>query len=406
MAQRSTTLSLVADTCLRALDHYEAGDPYDRDIFSTGIAAHAVLQVLAGRPSLTGDGIALMADHVVLELSTKGRSFDGVAEPPLPVEACIAGRDLALAWLEQHPIPPGAVAELGMAVNSEWGFVDYADPDAHYKAILDLKYLEVQEDEESAATVVVAEDFKSSWRAREDHLDSIQMKGQAVLAAKAHPEADAVKIVIANLRTRQRYERTIWLDEEGWKVLDGWENDIDLAIAATEFRGPDGKRPASPGAGCLGCPYLSRCEPARAILRGTVLESGPEGVALRYAVAKAMVEELGPRLQDHTAEAPIKIAGGLVGYQPKERREAVDNVEATLAHIWFGVTPEEEYTWDAQNGTTLGLLRALDPGVGSLTGAASALSPRSEPDWKTKRGELIDQLIKTGIGPSFGVHKL
>lgn len=413
MPSRSTHLMLAARHCNKALDFAEEGVPRDRAVFAVGVAAHAVHQAIAGMP--IGSDLHKIARAAVEHLTTQGRSFDGVPEPPLPPEACLEGMNLAVAWFELHGIPAGARAERGVAVDRRWHLLDYASTAAHYRAIFDLDWVEtvVDDDQELETVTACARDLKSSWVADESDLDSIQMHGQAILAALAHPDADAVRIEIGNLRTRRLHTRTILLDDVGRELLAGWTRDLELGIAATDVRGPDGKRIATPGAGCDGCPYILRCDAAHAWMRGSLLVELTDevnrrrAVGTRLAVAEAMAQELKQHAKLLTEEAPIEIDRGVVGWLPKDQREAATDAWRVIAHRWFRVTPEQAATWDAENGELLGLLRALDPGVTSITSLAQALAPfdRGDKSWKERRGALLEELITTSTTPAFGVFR-
>lgn len=402
MAYRSTTLQLAHRHCLRTLDHYEAKAPYDRSVFSAGIAAHAVLQEVANRPGF--DRVAL-ADEVIRTLTTTGRAFDGEPEPPLPIERAIEGREIALAYLAEHELPEGARAEAGLAVDEGWQPVPYDSPTAHWKAAVDLVWEADYEDEDLAARGVVVRDWKSAWPTDAGELDTVQLKGQALVAIAHHPEADFVTRQVVNLRTHRLYEATLWLDEDGRATLDRWRKDLDLAIAAAKHRGPDGKRPAAPGAGCLGCPYLLRCDPARAHLRGgAITEPTADAIAVRLAVLEAARDQLVELAKVALSEYSVAVPGGMVGYVAKEQREPADRSAHALAHAWFRVA--DPVTWDAEHGELLGLLAALKPGVSALENAAKVLHPftRGEPGWKERREALVQALLATRTVTRFGVH--
>lgn len=413
MPSRSTHLMVAARHCNKALDFIEDGAPRDRSIFAVGVAAHACLQAIAQQP--IGSDPHKIARAAVEHLATQGRSFDGVPEPALPPEACLEGMNLAVAWNEAHGVPAGAKAERGIAVDSRWHLVAYDSPAAYYRAIYDLIWIEdvVDDDQELELKTAVCLDYKSSWVASEADLESIQMRGQAILAALAYPGADAVRIEIGNLRTGKLYSRTIELDEAGRVQLATWTRDLELAIAAVNARGPDGKRIATPGAGCDGCPYILRCDEAHAWMRGSLLEPNASetdrrwAVGTRLAVAEAMAEELKQHAKLLTEQAPIEIDRGVVGWLPKDQREAAADAWRAIAHHWFKVTPEQAATWDAENGELLGLLRALEPGVSSITSLAQALAPfdRGDKSWKERRGALLEELITTSTAPRFGVFR-
>ena len=128
---RSTTLGLAEKHCPRTLDFYEAGAPYDRSQFAVGTAAHAVLEDLGKASAARQRYFHFEEDYrdIVQEtcrrLIEEGRDFEGEPEPPLPSDAVWAGRDLALSYVDERPMPPDAKYEVGLAVNRQWQLCPY-----------------------------------------------------------------------------------------------------------------------------------------------------------------------------------------------------------------------------------------------------------------------------------------
>ena len=55
-----------------------------------------------------------------------------------------------------------------------------------------------------------------------------------------------------------------WLESGGREQLEEWRRDItNYMQALDEMIGPDGQRPARPGAGCLSCPWSRSVMPVR-----------------------------------------------------------------------------------------------------------------------------------------------
>ena len=141
---------------------------------------------------------------------------------------------------------------------------------------------EVAGDLESApANVLYVRDYKSSWA--DTNPTSAQLKGQALLArAWAEREGidyDAIELQIGNLCTRQIHSHRVWNNAEGREDLLTWRSDLDRRIdVARRLVGPDGKRPARPGAGCSGCPWLRSCDAAQSV----ALSGAPEDLAVDF----------------------------------------------------------------------------------------------------------------------------
>jgi len=394
MTYRSTTLNLAANHCPRAVDFFEAGTPYSRDHFATGIAAHAFLEAAA-----TGRDFTIVARDL-LEL---GREFDGVPEPPLAAASVHAGRLLAEAWLAVNPIPDNAESEKVICVSEDWR--PAVSERAYFKGAIDLVYVESIEDEDASYMRVTVRDYKTAWSAGEDLLDSLQIRGQVALAAALFPDAAVVRSEVVNLRTGRVYFRDLVLDDDGLLVLEGYRRMISAQIVAVDARADAGARPACPGAGCMGCPYIAHCEDARAYLRGTYLENDTSDIAravgTRLAVVEAMRADLTAKAKLLAEHEPIRIDGGIVGYTVEPERAVVPDVEAKIARAWFTTTPEL-----ASNDEVIGLLKSLKIGVSAISRLAQVIFPstRGSQAYKVARQEFESDLLITRNATKFGVH--
>ena len=394
---RSTTLRNFTRHCPAALGFYEAGAPIDREIFATGIAAHAVLERLGrrardlGRPCNEAEAAAV-AQATTRTLIAEGRSFDGVPEPPLSPDDATAGRDLALDWHREHPESPTALYEQGLAMTLEGEACAYDDPRARYKGALDVLDRTEEGDEEWSGVVVTVEDHKSSWAADESELDSTQFRGYVVLAWLHHPDADLIRYTVNSLRMRARWSREIYPgDPEGRATLERWRRDVLLACDAA-----DRTREARPGAGCMGCSYIYHCEHV------TIAADGADA-AVRFAAIEALRDAAGRDARLMAAESPIIIPGGAVGYHAKEKRTPTDDAYRTLALTWCNVSVEREDAWCAENGDILGLLKAMRMGVSQLDAIAKVLYGRGE---QAARADFLDAVTTTVVDRRFGVERV
>lgn len=394
---RSSTLALLAERCPAALDHLDAGTPHDRDGFAAGIAAHAILQAVGMSRDRDAEGLAHL---VCLRLASHGRAFDGLAEPPLPLEASLEGRRLALDWISRHGLPPeGACYEHALAVGPDWQPVPWSR-EAWWRGAVDATWTEDCAEEESQSRILVVRDWKSSWAQREEQLDSLQLHGYACLAlAHADPMPDAIRLEIAHLRATTVYARTVWLDYDGLGLLDVWREEIRIAIEAAE-RWTPGQRPARPGAGCHGCPYLTHCTPAREAL-GVALTSDLADLAQAaqdYAVVDAWHAHLATHLRAAlAARPPVAIQGGTVGYHPASRRSRTEETAGRLCDAW-GVT----------DSRSRGLVAAIDPSVTAVERVARLLHPGrgGDPTWREDRAALVEACVDAYLAPVFGVSSL
>lgn len=414
MIWRSSILSALDEHCPRALDFIEARTPHDRDIFDAGIAAHAVLDGLhrmqQQRGEITPDEAAKIAHSVATGLVTTGRSFDGIPEPPMSPARAEEGRDLAIATWSAHPTDLSLSSERGLAVDADWGPVPYGSTLARYQAACDIVGPWTVEEDGYGAIGLLVQDWKSAWPTSSAELETRQLRGQGLVAYANREDLGVedpafIRRRVVNLRTLASYEVDLWLDEAGMETLAGWRRDIELAMEAAEVRGPDGRRPARPGIGCAGCPWLSRCDAARAHLRGGIHEDlDVATLATRLVVVDAMRQELWDRARLAAANGPIRVPGGEVGFIAGRERKPLSDAWRTLAHHWFGVT--DGPAWDAEYADVLGLLRAIEPGVGAIEGAAKTLYPftRSDPSWRANRDALVAACTTTSTSAKFGIY--
>ncbi len=406
MTYRSTTLRYLEEHCAHAIDFVEARAPYDREVFQVGVAAHAVIQVV-GEHLAAGEDVdaARIGEAVVRELVTRGRSFEGEAEPPMSVAAAAAGRDLALDYLAGNELSATARYEHGLAVDAAWQPVPYDSPAAWYRAAIDVFEVVTEDLEDGwARKVLVTTDWKSAWPTNAAELETIQIRGQAAVALAHHPDADVVRRRVVNLRTGASFEVDTALDDLGMATVAQWRRDIGHLVAAAEVRGPDGQRPARPGINCSGCPFLSRCEAARVFMRfGIQEDADAEMMATQLAVADAFRKELWSWARAATKSGPIDVEGGRVGYCETTKRAPVPNAPLSLALAWF--QPADPDAWAARNGELLGLLAAIEPGVGAIESVAKRLHPadRSREN-KAAREALVARLTTPTTAVEFGIH--
>lgn len=405
---RSTSLKLIEEHCPSALDHYEADEPYDRDVFQVGVAAHAVLQTVGERLADSAEvpDLDRIGDAVVRELVTNGRSFEGKPEAPMSVAAASAGRDLAVNYILGHELSPTARYEHGLAVDRDWRPVAYDAPDAWYRAAIDtFEVVEDTDDDGYTTTILVTTDWKSAWPTDATELDTVQLRGQAAVALAHFPDATVLRRRAVNLRTGVAFEVDVTVDDAGLATVAQWRRDIGHLVAVAETRGPDGTRPARPGTGCAGCPFLSRCEAARDFMRGSIFEDADATtMATQLAVADAFRKELWTWARGAAAEGNIEIEGGVVGFTEKAKREAVEDVALKLALAWF--QPADPTDWAAKNGEILGLLKVLSLGVGSIESVAKVLFPanRSKEN-KALREQLAAKLTTSATSVEFGITR-
>lgn len=370
--------------------------PASRDQFQVGIAAHAVLEAVVTETTwkaeqLSQEEVDTLARETVARLVGEGRTFDGAPEPPMRAEDALAGRDLAVAHLAAWWPTPGSMAELGIAVDRDWKLVEYDSPSAWLRCIVDYASVEECGDEESAVSGVIVRDFKTAWTAGEGELDTLQRRVQAALAFIAFRERSIglVRMEVANLRTGGVFSRDLWLSDEG-ESFAALKADLGAVIRPMENWTP-GKRPAIPGAHCLGCPYVLACDWAASWIEDSGIPGTPENRARAYAAGRAHVQALAPILRAETLEQPIDIPGGRVGYVAKEvRRPALDAYAKVAAE------------WGVEDPAALGLLKAIAPPVGAIEAVAKILYP--ERTQRADRLAFVESLVRIEKQATFDVY--
>lgn len=396
---RSSSLKYFTKNCPAALGFLESNAPADRAIFQTGIAAHACLQVCteraveAGR-ELTEAETQAACEDTAKELMAHGRAFDGIPEPPMPPDDAVEGRDIALNWLDQHPASPHARAEKGLAMLADGIACDYADENARYIAILDEIEgpLEIEDEEGFEGSRIVITDFKTAWTTNESELDTIQFRGQAVLTALHYPEVTEIEQVAANLRTGQRYTRTLYPQGEP-ELLEQWRKDIfALCDAADETRA------ARPGYNCMGCPYSPICEDSYARMLG---ENDP---VAKYVMAEALRGEYAKIAQAACKESFIRVGDHLVGYHAKEQNTPTDNAAHQLLFQWFNLHEDERQDWLAENSMIVSLIAGIGLTGSNINAAAKSTYPGR--GTRELREEFVEPLLTTKVVKRFGVQKV
>ena len=342
---RPSHLTLAADHCPHAVTLSEQGAPRDESVFAVGIAAHAFLEHWAVREDWP---------QLAACLATQGAPHAADVHPPLPLEAVQEGMVLAGRWLDTHGTPPSAC------------IIEQSYSDGVVGTRVDVAWY-------LSPTSLLIRDYKSSWAADASTVLRVQAQVQVVAALAEDPELQEVRVEVANLRTRQLHGETIQRDDPRvamWRAT--------LHAAADALSGP---RMASPGARCLGCPYVLSCEPAAALrASGDVVE--------RWAVAAAEAKALEPLARAATQEVP---AAG-VGWYATEQRELRDDAPQAIAAALDG-RPLAEVLGAARLGVTAveALGKVLYPGRTEAKARAAWVSELVQTAPVRRWGRLPDE---------------
>ena len=402
-AYSSTSIHVFDRHCPAALGFHERGAVRDREVFSIGLAAHAMCQALVIEGNRRGNILAEGDRDAVMRmtgrvLTSQGREFRGVPEPPLSPTAVAAGRDIVATYLSYCPwdegaLPlPGALPERTLAIDEEGRPVESDSGAARWLAAIDAIELVDDWTDETGMVMpaTVIWEYKTAWPTNADELDTMQTRGQAVLAHTAWPDRVLVRRVV-NLRTGRHFEHFLDPDVDA-ASLERWRTDIMDACDAA-----DRTRVARPGAGCLDCPWILQCPDALSIADSTEADD-----AQRFAVVSGVADALRVRLKAAAAGAPIPIDGGEVGYRGFERATLVDRAHIALAAAWHGAAPSEE--WCADNASWISLLEAVKIGVTGVRSLARRLFPgrNGGAGRKALEADLIDTSTRSA---RFGVWR-
>ena len=368
--------------CGHALILKQNGTPRDRNVFQVGVASHAILEAFGKatneNPNITIEDIKKIADETAIELSTEGRAYDKVPEPPMTIKQALEGKELAIKHWVYNPLPPDALYELPLAYDENWSQVDYYDETAIFRTMLDMVQIYDETDEEGdTIKTILVRDYKSSWHIDTDQLDNMQRRAQAVCIWLAYPDVDVIKLNVFGLRTGKQVTREINVHAEG-ELLKQWHEDIIVGLNALSL-----PQTPSPGANCINCPYAERCEHAAHTSKQNT------SIVERYIASLAIAKALEPQVKKITKEANVKTNGGYVGYIKKTRastnKTAINNLYQT---------------WIDNNGDIEGYLSMLSISATVAKKIIKALG---------KQGLDIDTLTEEAIKESsysqFGVHK-
>jgi hypothetical protein len=344
-ALHPTTIKLYQNHCGHAIHLWKQNAPYSRDVFHVGVVAHAILEVCGKAFKVasalgTQDEIDFLkiANALVASIATDGRAYDGIPEDPIPLTKCFAGRDIALKYMQMHPFNADAQYEEPFAYDKNWNLVDYNDPTAIFRTIIDIVEVEEILDEDELVTVATVTDYKSSWRTSIDDLDNLQRRAQAVSVWLKY-KPDMLIMRIANLRTGAHIQRHIHAHHEV-DTLHTWKQDIDIAINVVQAD----PRPA-PGLNCIGCPYAPVCDHRHRLTTNDAADS-----IQRYGAALSLVKELEPLIRKRCDHGVIATPQGKMGFLKKERTSATKEASAVA---WDH--------WQAQGGDIEGFLKMIKP---------------------------------------------
>lgn len=382
----STTLRYFTDHCPQAMEFHFAKEVEDRR-YEHGIAAHAVIQHVGRNKITSATGIIKASHDVAKKLIRDGYLYYGEQQSPLNPDLVQIGRGIAVRYLIDHELPFPAQYEVGFGIDKN------GDPCrldiARLTAKIDCIYMTIEHDEFGDRKLVVVRDWKTAWTTCEEDLETMQRKIQMIVGWLHHGEGrHGVRAEVVNLRTGELFSRTIWFDDEGLEILNQWRREVlDLCDAA------DKNSKAVPGAGCIGCPFVLRCEDADAAAK-----SINENSAVAYAVLTAQRAELAKKIKMLFRDSDaIKVPNGKVGFDVANRNyPSSDAINTIIAH-WFGATESDILSgkYDREKG----LLQSLGVGVGNIVSIAKSLYKND----KRKYHAFLERCLTSVNYARFGV---
>ncbi len=373
----SSSLSLLEQTCPRALDFMEDGAPRDSSVFDVGTAAHYVMEsiqresVRLGCVPLSEEQRTIVSAKAVSALTLKGREFRGNHEPPMPLASALEGQRIALSYIRrQHGrfgISPVAMSERELSFDANFQPCSPRSPNRIWSAILDN--LEMAYNEDTGQYVLTVCDYKTAWPAGQKEVESLQLKGQAVLALthahilwpESYEDIGVVKRKIVNLRTTKETSAENYTDDP---ELNDWKETIkSVSMAAPRRDKKTNQRPSSPGLCCARCPYRSVCEDS------ALPDDEEQSLSTRYrlhlAEAKRLEKILKAQLKD------VTVPPGEPGYRETVKTEVLPDAGNTVLDTLL-----PQYSDDGDLAKILTALVSVS-GLQSLVKTFPTLTPES-----------------------------
>ena len=390
MIYSSTSMRYFTRHCPKALDYHLKGAFHPKEIFQAGIAAHAVLEEIGRKKARDTQEMRSISNNVIDQLMQVGHSYYGAQEPPMQPEAAFEGRNLALSYAESNPVPEGQY-EVPLAMDCLGLPCDHTDEKTRYRALIDLMYEDIEGDEDFSGKVLVVRDYKSAWPTGDSELDTLQRKGQAVMAFlnMTQDGIQGIRMEVVNIRSHKTFTKTIWLDDEGLETLEQWKNDILQMCKAADVT-----REARPGVGCLDCPWVMDCNDAQ-------MRSNRAELPIDLACLEGTRKELIKRLKVTLKEAPAEVPGGEVGFRNESKKKPKEGAIFDIVrafHVKLGDFQEDE-----GYETEVALLNTVGVGSGQVGNAAKVIFEGR--DGKEGRESFLMDLLEDVGVVKFGIHK-
>lgn len=380
----SSIIKLHNTHCPKAVAFYEDGAPQDTSQTAYGVASHATIQECGQKNARTPEDQQIVGDAVARELIVNGRTFRGRKEPPMQLDHAFYGRDVALNYLRWNELPEFAYYEVEFKT-----ILEGEQKSFELVALHDCAWLDDQSDDISSRKFGVTTDWKG-WQGREEELDTIQRKAQAVTLFDntSNDHNDGLRVEIVNLQTHRKFAREILLDDDGIELIEQYRKDLYLACVAV-----DSTREARPGVGCLSCPYNHLCTDR---LRLKPADANAYKKQAEYLTWLETERKLCIQMLKESLELPVEIRGGYVGWKRTPADNITDDAIGAMYDQWFGnqETPSR--------GEIRGLLKAIGLGKANINNFVKNV-------WGKELDDMAQDFIATSVKPhkqrQFGVWK-
>lgn len=380
----STSLNYWIKHCPQALGFHLEGVQQDTDIYQAGIAAHAILQRVGEKKLKDFKQIKLFADKVVAKLISEPRKYYDKEEPQMPPEMAFEGRELALAYLATNELPANAKYEIALGMDAKGNQCSLAK--ARYRALMDCIYEDIDGDEDAAYDVVVVRDYKSAWPTNADELETLQRKGQAVLAWLHYSNKQGVRLEVVNLRTGALFNKTIFFTEENVEMLAQWRKDILMLCDKA-----DKVRSARVGHGCLTCPFTQHCP---TLLGASTSKDTPKSYIALEALRESMRVKLKAQLQESQG---VTFDNTYLGYKDQGKNILTPEAIKQILAAWYELPLDQI---ESERPREVGLLKVLSLGASNVEAFIKFMFKGES---KQEKKDFLELCLTKKPQPTFGI---